>query len=98
MQQCLADAAALSDCSLCNSMGWFNLQQLAVADAMLCGVWWRCCCRCAGVFMTLTAVNVKPAACKLIYGDKTAGVFRRAMTRMRADAEHTDMYAIVGFQ
>lgn len=57
-----------------------------------------CCCRCAGVFMTLAAVNVKPAVCKLIKGDKTAGVFKRAMTRMRADVEHMDMLAIVGAQ
>lgn len=48
--------------------------------------------------MTLQAVNVKPGVCKLIYGDKTSGVFKRAMTRMRADVEHMDMYAIVGIQ
>lgn len=48
--------------------------------------------------MTLAAVNVKPAVCRLIKGDKTAGVFKRAMTRMRADVEHMDMLAIVGAQ
>jgi hypothetical protein len=49
---------------------------------------------CADVFMTLQAINVKPLACKLIYGDKTPGTFKRALTRMVADAQHMDMYTI----
>lgn len=46
--------------------------------------------------MTLTAINVKPLACKLIYGDKTPGTFKRALTRAVADAAHMDMFTIIG--
>jgi hypothetical protein len=53
--------------------------------------------RCAGVYMTLTAINAKPGACKLIYGDKTPGTFKRSLTRMVAKAENMDMWTIMGF-
>jgi hypothetical protein len=40
---------------------------------------------CVGVWMQLQAPNVKPAACKLIFGDATPRTFLRAMTRTVPD-------------
>lgn len=40
---------------------------------------------CVGVWMTLQALNIKPLACKLIYGDATAGTWKRGMTKTVPD-------------
>lgn len=49
------------------------------------------------MYMRLTAINAQPLACKLIFGDKTPGVFKRSMARMVARAENMDMWTIMGF-
>jgi hypothetical protein len=46
--------------------------------------------------MQLTAINAQPLACKLIFGDKTPGLFKRSMTRMVARAENMGMWTIMG--